>query len=56
MTQQLHERMVIEIYEAVTEDLNELNSIIRNLLLDISSLRISPADMRKHTEEGEEND
>ena len=55
MTQRLHERMVIEISEAVAEDLNELNSMIRNLLLDISSLRISLADMRKRTEDGENN-
>lgn len=55
MTQRLHERMVIEISEAVAEDLNELNSMIRNLLLDISSLRISLAAMRNHTEDGENN-
>ena len=56
MSKRIHERMVIEISEAVTENLNELNSMIRNLLLDISSLRISLADMRKHTEEGEDDE
>lgn len=55
MTRRIHERMVIEISEAVAEDLNELNSMIRNLLLDISSLRLSLADMRKRTEDGENN-
>lgn len=55
MTQRLHERMVIEISEAAAEDLNELNSMIRNLLLHISSLRLSLADMRKRTEDGENN-
>lgn len=55
MTRRIHERMVIEISEAVAEDLNELNSMIRNLLLDISSLRISLAAMRNRTEDGENN-
>lgn len=55
MTRRIHERMVIEISEAVAEDLNELNSMIRNLLLDISSLRLSLAAMRKRTEDGEIN-
>lgn len=56
MTQRINERALIEATEAITDDLNELNSMIRNLLLDISSLRISLAAMRKRREDGEAND
>lgn len=56
MTQRINERAVIEAIEAITDDLNEINSMMRNLIRDIRSVRQDLAAMRKRREDGEAND
>ena len=56
MTQRINERALIEATEAITDDLNELNSMMRSLIRDIRSARKDLAAMRKRREGGEAND
>lgn len=56
MTQRINERALIEATEAITDDLNELNSMMRSLIRDIRSARKDLAAMRKRREDGEAND
>lgn len=56
MTQRINERMAIETVEAVTDELNEINNMMRNLIADIRSARLSLAELRRVRENGENND
>lgn len=56
MTQRINERALIEATEAISDDLNELNSMMRSLIRDIRSARKDLAAMRKRREGGEAND
>lgn len=56
MTQRINERALIEATEAITDDLNELNSMMRSLIRDIRSARKDLAAMCKRREDGEAND
>ena len=56
MTQRINERMAIETVEAVTDELNEINNMMRNLIADIRSARLSLAELRRARENGENND
>ena len=53
MTQRINERMAIETVEAVIDELNEINNMMRNLIADIRSARLFLAAAR---ENGEDND
>lgn len=55
MTQRINERALIEATEAITDDLNELNSMMRSLILDIRSARLALAASRKRREDDENN-
>lgn len=53
MKQRIIEREIMQTVEAVTDELNEINNMMRNLIADIRSARLFLADAR---ENGENND
>lgn len=55
MKQRIIEREVIEATQAITDDLNEINSMMRSLIRDIRSARLDLAASRKRREDGEDN-
>lgn len=56
MKQRIVERVAIESIEALTDDLNELNSMMRNVIASIRSARESLASLRNTFANGEDND
>lgn len=55
MTQRINEQALIEASQAITDDLNELNNMMRSLIHDIRSARLDLAAFRKRREDGENN-
>lgn len=55
MTRRIVEREAMEAIESMTEDLNELSYMIRNLNTDISTIRRFFAEPRRARENGENN-
>lgn len=55
MTQRINEQALIEATQAITDDLNELNNMMRSLIHDIRSARLDLAASRKRREDGENN-
>lgn len=55
MSQRINERMAIETVEAVTDELNEINNMLRNMIADISSACLALDRSRRGRESGEEN-
>lgn len=55
MKRRINEQAVIEATEAITDDLNEINNMMRSLIRDIRSARKDLAAMRKRREDGENN-
>ena len=53
MSKRIVEREIIQTVEAVTDELNEINNMMRSLIADISSARLFLAGAR---EDGEAND
>lgn len=56
MSKRISERETIATIEAMTEDLNEINNMMRSLIADIRSARLSLAAQRRARENGENND
>ena len=56
MKQRIKEREIIQTIEAVTDELNEINNMMRNMIADIRSARLSLAELRRARENGENND
>ena len=55
MTRRINERMAIETVEAVTDELNEINNMLRNMIADISSACLALDRARPGRESGENN-
>lgn len=54
--QRINERIAIGTIEALTDDLNELNSMMREMIASIRSARESLASLRNTSANGEDND
>lgn len=55
MTRRISERMAVETVEAVTDELNEINNMLRNVIADISSACLALDRARNISESGENN-
>lgn len=53
MKQRIIEREIIQTIEGVTDELNEINNMMRNVIADLRSARLFFTDAR---ENGEDND
>lgn len=56
MNKRIVEREALETVEAVTDELNEINNMLRNMIADISSACLALNRARLGRESGEEND
>lgn len=56
MSKRINERMAIETVEAVTDELNEINNMLRNVIADISSACLALNRARNIRGNGEDND
>lgn len=56
MNKRIVEREAIATVEAVTDELNEINNMLRNVIADISSASLALNRARRGRENGETND